>query len=98
MLAGGIEAVRPLPGGARMPITRMGPGGVFGDFIHYGHARRNNEVFMRSFCETDFLAMQRELGFSRAEMRPFDDGSGEWTREQVPPSWRFPAQLFVAVK
>jgi CRP-like cAMP-binding protein len=33
VLAGGIEAVRPLPGGARMPITRMGPGGVFGDVL-----------------------------------------------------------------
>jgi SAM-dependent methyltransferase len=94
------EALRLLaPGGTFVHLDfHSPPGGVFGDFIHYGHARRNNEVFMRSFCETDFLAMQRELGFSRAEMRPFDDGSGEWTREQVPPSWRFPAQLFVAVK
>ena len=31
VLTGCIEAYRPAPGGARVPITRMGPGGVFGD-------------------------------------------------------------------
>lgn len=94
------EALRLLaPGGQFVHLDfHSPPGGTFGDFIHYGHARRNNEVFMRSFCETDFLAMQRDLGFRSAEMRPFDDGSGTWTRAQVPPAWRFPAQLFVAVK
>lgn len=94
------EAFRLLaPGGTFAHLDfHSPPGGVFGDFVHYGHARRNNEVFMRSFCETDFLAMQREIGFRSAGMRPFDDGSGTWTRAQVPPAWRFPAQLFVAVK
>jgi SAM-dependent methyltransferase len=74
------------------------PGGVFGAFIHYGHALRNNEVFMRSFCETDYLGMQREAGFREAAMLPFDDGSGVFAPDQVPPAWRFPAQLFVATK
>lgn len=94
------EALRLLaPGGQFVHLDfHSPPGGTFGDFIHYGHARRNDEVFMRSFCETDFLAMQRELGFAEARMQPFDDGSGTWTRAQVPPAWRFPAQLFVAVK
>ena len=33
VLSGTIEAYRPAPGGARIPITHMGPGGVFGDVL-----------------------------------------------------------------
>jgi len=75
------------------------PGDTFGKLMHYGHAKRNNEVFMRSFAETDYLAMQREIGFDPAEMRPFDDGTGLITDPKtVPVNWRFPWQLFVARK
>ncbi len=75
------------------------PGGAFGRLVHYGHARRNNEVFMRSFAETDYLAMQRGLGFDQVDMRPFDDGTGLITDPKtVPGNWRFPWQLFVARK
>ncbi len=75
------------------------PGGMFGKLLHYGHGRRNNEVFMRSFDQTDYLAMQRELGFDPVEMRPFDDGTGLITDSATVPShWRFPWQLFVAQK
>ena len=33
ILSGRIEAVRLAPDGSRLPITRMGPGGVFGDVL-----------------------------------------------------------------
>ena len=33
ILAGSIEAARLAPDGSRLPITRMGPGGVFGDVL-----------------------------------------------------------------
>ena len=33
VLTGSIEAYRPAPSGARIPITHMGPGGVFGDVL-----------------------------------------------------------------
>ena len=33
VLSGSIEAYRPAPGGSRIPITHMGPGGVFGDVL-----------------------------------------------------------------
>ena len=33
VLTGSIEAYRPAPGGARIPITHMGLGGVFGDVL-----------------------------------------------------------------
>ncbi len=94
------EALRILePGGWFVSLDfHSPPGGAWGDFIHYGHARRNEEVFMRSFCETDFVAMQLEAGFSEARMEPFDDGSGVFDRGTAPPAWRFPAQLFIARK
>jgi ubiquinone/menaquinone biosynthesis C-methylase UbiE len=94
------EALRVLePGGWFVNLDfHSPPGGAWGDFIHYGHARRNEEVFMRSFCETDFVAMQLEAGFREARMEPFDDGSGVFDRGTAPPVWRFPAQLFIARK
>ena len=33
VLNGELEAYRPAPGGARVPIPRMEPGGVFGDVL-----------------------------------------------------------------
>lgn len=94
------EVLRVLaPGGRFVSLDfHSPPGGVFGDFIHYGHARRNDEVFMRAFAELDYLAMQRDLGFESARMLPFDDGSGVYERDRAPDAWRFPSQLFVAVK
>lgn len=74
------------------------PGGTWGQFIYYGHARRNNEVFMRSFCEADFLQMEQEAGLENAAMNPFDDGTGTFGPEDVPATWRFPFQLFTAEK
>jgi SAM-dependent methyltransferase len=87
------------PGGRWVSLDfHSPPGGVFGDFIYFGHGRRNDEVFMRSFCETDYAGLQRAIGFREAEMRPFDDGSGLYGRDDVPAAWRFPSQLFVATK
>ena len=95
------EAWRVLkPGGLFVNLDfHSAPGGMFGKLLHYGHSRRNNEVFMRSFDQLDYLAMQREIGFDPAEMRPFDDGTGLITDPTaVPMAWRFPWQLFVATK
>lgn len=94
------EVLRVLaPGGRFVSLDfHSPPGGVFGDFIHYGHARRNNEVYMRSFAESDYLSMQRDVGFADAQMLPFDDGSGIHVRHRASQTWRFPSQLFVATK
>ncbi len=94
------EAYRLLAPGGKLVFLdfHTPPGGLWGKFLHFGHARRNNEVFMRAFCETDVLALQREIGFSSAEMRPFDDGTGLVSDASVPAAWRFPWQLFIARK
>jgi ubiquinone/menaquinone biosynthesis C-methylase UbiE len=95
------EAFRILaPGGFYVNLDfHNAPGGMFGKLIHFGHARRNNEVFMRGFHETDYLQMLREAGFISVEMLPFDDGTGISEDISKPPAnWRFPWQLFVAKK
>ncbi|MEE4185740.1 MAG: methyltransferase domain-containing protein, partial [Gammaproteobacteria bacterium] len=74
------------------------PGGIWGQFIHYGHARRNNEAFMRAFCTTDFAGLLAASGFGAIEMRPFDDGTGLLAADAIPSRWRFPWQLFLARK
>jgi SAM-dependent methyltransferase len=74
------------------------PGGVWGRFIHYGHARRNNEVFMRSFCESAFVELQRHHGFTDVTIENFDDGTGPVGADDIPPVWRFPFQLLKARK
>jgi SAM-dependent methyltransferase len=95
------EAFRILqPGGYFVNLDfHDAPGGAFGKLLHYGHAKRNNEVFMRSFDQIDYTAMLREVGFDPVEMRPFDDGTGLISDPNtVPQNWRFPWQLFVAQK
>ena len=94
------EAARLLrPGGWFVHLDFYAPpGGVWGRFIHYGHARRNNEVFMRSFCESDFVGMQRNRGFTDIAIEHFDDGTGPVSDSEVPSVWRFPFQILTARK
>jgi SAM-dependent methyltransferase len=94
------EAARLLrPGGVFVHLDfHSPPGGTWGQFIHYGHARRNNEVFMRTFCEMDFLALERDSGFVDATMEPFDDGTGLPGEDGIASAWRFPFQFFAAYK
>ena len=51
ILAGAIEAVRLAPDGSRLPITRMGPGGVFGDVLGGSSLTSPVTVTARSPCE-----------------------------------------------
>lgn len=95
-----VEAFRILkPGGLYVNLDfHDAPGGMFGKLCYFGHSRRNNEVFMRVFHETDYLELLKKTGFSESEMRPFDDGTGFVERDETPQNWRFPWQLFVSRK
>lgn len=94
------EAFRILkPGGYYLNLDfHSAPGGAFGKLMYFGHSKRNNEVFMRAFHDSDYLGLLRDIGFSSAEMQSFDDGTGPVAQSEVPKNWRFPWQLFVARK
>ncbi len=74
------------------------PGGTFGRLLHYGHSIRNNEPFMRPWCELDADALQRRIGFRHAEHRPFEEKDGALAEIERPTEWRFPWTIFLAQK
>ena len=51
VLSGSIEAVRPLPGGGRIPVSHMGAGGVFGDVLGGAGLRSPVTVTAAEACE-----------------------------------------------
>lgn len=61
VLAGGIEAYRPAPGGARVPITQMGPGGVFGDVLGGSSLDSPITVVACAGCEVLLFPYERLL-------------------------------------
>ena len=61
VLSGGIEAYRPAPGGAHIPITRMGPGGVFGDVLGGSSLDSPVTVVASSSCEVLLFPYERLL-------------------------------------
>ena len=61
VLAGELEAYRPAPGGARIPITQMEPGGVFGDVLGGSSLASPVTVLAASSCEVLLLPYERLL-------------------------------------
>ena len=61
VLTGCIEAYRPAPGGARVPITRMGPGGIFGDVLGGSSLDSPVTVVAASSCEVLLFPYDRLL-------------------------------------
>ena len=61
VLTGCIEAYLPAPGGARVPITRMGPGGVFGDVLGGSSLDSPVTVVAASSCEVLRFPYERLL-------------------------------------
>ncbi len=59
VLAGQIEAVRPTPDGSSLPITQMGPGGVFGDVLGGSSLSSPVTVTARIPCEVLLIPYQR---------------------------------------
>ena len=66
VLTGQLEAYRPAPGGARIPITHMGPGGVFGDVLGGSSLASPVTVLAACPCEVLLIPYERLL---------FSDGS-----------------------
>lgn len=61
ILSGRIEAVRLAPDGSRLPITRMGPGGVFGDVLGGSSLTSPVTVTAHTACEVLLIPYDRLL-------------------------------------
>ena len=61
VLSGSIEAYRPAPGGSRIPITHMGPGGVFGDVLGGSNLASPVTVAAAAPCEVLLLPYEKLL-------------------------------------
>jgi SAM-dependent methyltransferase len=68
----------------------------FLQFIHYTHARRNNEPYMAEINRLDLEAELRDAGFGDVRVMPFEEMEGATSPEW--PTWRFPWTVFVARK
>jgi len=67
---------------------------AFHRFIHYGHARRNNEPYMPPFAEMDVAAELEARGFRNVAVEPFAEAEGVDTADS--PTWRFPWTVIAA--
>lgn len=61
VLSGELEAYRPGPQGARIPITRMEPGGVFGDVLSGSSLASPVTVMASVPCEVLLISYERLL-------------------------------------
>ena len=63
-------------------------GDAFAQFVHYGHARRNNEPFMEPLARIDLEAALAATGFVDVCIEPFEEAEGTLAADY--PLWRFP--------
>ena len=83
------EAVRVLaPGGHMAHLDFHQVPNAFARFIHYGHARRNNEPYMEPWAEIDPVALLRDKGLTNIKVVPFQEAEGVDPANS--PFWRFP--------
>lgn len=91
------EAARVLkPGGVMMHLDFHELPDAFGRFIHYGHARRNNEPFMKPFAEMNVQEVLESKGFKNVTVRPYAEDDGVLDKNYS--AWRFPWTLITAEK
>ena len=78
-------------------LPQVQPGAdAFSQFIHYGHARRNNEPFMEPLANMDLAALLGELGFTDIALLPFEEAPGALDAASC--NWRFPWAVIQARK
>lgn len=84
------------PGGRMAHLDFYDLPDAFARFIHYGHARRNNEPFMQPLAEIDLPAILADIGFIDIAIHPFEESPGALAAENR--SWRFPWTTISAAK
>jgi ubiquinone/menaquinone biosynthesis C-methylase UbiE len=69
---------------------------AFDRFMHYGHSKRNNEIFMRGLVELDLPEVLGNIGFEDIRIERFKEASG--LDLDARDAWRFPWTAISAVK
>lgn len=82
------------PGGRMVHVDFYDLPDPFRRYIHYGHARRNNEPYMEPWAEMDAVELLEETGFTNIEILPFEESEGTLAADY--PYWRFPWTLIMA--
>ncbi|MGH9434442.1 MAG: class I SAM-dependent methyltransferase [Terriglobia bacterium] len=91
------EAQRVLePGGRMVHLDFYYFPDAFARFMHYGHARRNNEPYMQPVAELDLPELMRRRGFMDVTIEPFSEA--EDLGPQRTDLWRFPWTVITARK
>ncbi|MDG2243529.1 MAG: class I SAM-dependent methyltransferase [Rhodospirillaceae bacterium] len=91
------EAFRVLaPGGRMVHLDFYCLPDAFRRFIHYGHARRNNEPYMQPLAESDLSGLVCSKGFVDVEVVPFQES--ERVDLDANDAWRFPWTIISAAK
>lgn len=68
----------------------------FARFMHYGHSKRNNEVFMVGLAEMDLPRVLEDLGFGDVKIEQFrESADADLDGDRA---WRFPWTVISAVK
>lgn len=76
------------PGGRMVHLDFLPADDAFSRFIHFGHARRNNEPYMEPLAGLDLPAVLRDRGFVDIDIQPFAEADG--SLDPAYPNWRFP--------
>lgn len=76
------------PGGRVVHLDFLADDDPFNRFVHYGHARRNNEPYMRPLNEMDLVQAHEAAGFKEIEVEPFAEMPGALDPDRT--AWRFP--------
>jgi len=84
------------PGGRMVHLDFYALPDIFARFIHYGHARRNNEPFMAPWAEIDVVELLAARGFKNISIEPFAETDGVDFVDNS--AWRFPWTTISAEK
>ena len=84
------------PGGWAIHLDFLAEEDAFARFTHYGHARRNNEPYMRPLNEMNLASEHAQLGFSEFNIVPFEEYPDALASDNK--IWRFPWVVIAARK